>query len=53
MAGICSFGEDMDQDDPIAGLHEVIERPLGGSLAGRRVVHGEANGVLLGGHVFA
>jgi len=52
VAGVRSLGEDMDEDDPVAGLKQVVDRPPRGGLAGRRVVHAHANGALLGCHAW-
>jgi len=50
VASVRPLGEDMDEDDPVAGLKQVVDRPPRGGLAGRRVVHAHANGALLGSH---
>ena len=41
----------MDEDDAVAGLHQVLDHPPRRRLAGRRVVHREADGALPGRHV--
>ena len=51
MAGVRPLGEDMDEDDPVAGLHQVVDRPPRRGLALRRLVHAHANGSLPSGHV--
>lgn len=50
MAGVGALGEDMDEDEPVAGLDQVVDRPRRRGLAGRRVVHADANGALPGRH---
>lgn len=51
MAGVRPLWEDMDEDDPIAGLHQVVDRPHRRGLARRRVVHAYANGALPSRHL--
>ena len=41
----------MDEEDAVAGLHQVLDHPPRRRLAGRRVVHREADGALPGRHV--
>jgi hypothetical protein len=50
MAGIRSFGQYMDQDNPVASLQQVVGRPPRRSLARRRVVHADGNCALRGCH---
>lgn len=51
VAGVRALGDDMDEDDPVAGLQQVVDRPPRRRLARRRVVHAHANGALPGRHV--